>query len=303
MLTIGMLTHDDYDGVYFTINAIRTYHQDVLDQLHFVVVDNNPDSAHGREVQNLLRILPNAHYTAARGTTGSVLKNIVFEVAPTDQVLCLDCHVLLWPNSLKRLMKFYELNPSMRHDLIHGPLLTEQHNVLATHMEPNFRGWNFGTWANNGKANSETDAPFEIPLHGMGLFACSRDGWPRFASGMRYFGAEEGSIHERFRRMGRKAWCLPFLRWMHRFGRPGGPGYTNTAESKTRSYLKAFRDAGLSIEWVCEYYARHLDSDVEAGHAKMDALRQWALTLPESPLPAAPEGYKPFLGEPIQLLD
>ena len=32
-LCIGMATYDDYDGVYFSVQAIRLYHPEVLDQL------------------------------------------------------------------------------------------------------------------------------------------------------------------------------------------------------------------------------------------------------------------------------
>ena len=303
MLTIGMLTHDDYHGVYFTINAIRMYHPEVLDKIHFTVIDNNPGSPHGRDVRNLCHQLPNVHYHTVSGVTSTSFRNLIFELAPTEQVLCIDCHVLLWPKSIQRLLRFYENNPGFRHDLIHGPLLTETHDVLATHMEPNFRGWNFGTWANNGMAADETADPFEIPMHGMGLFACSRTGWPRFASGLRYFGAEEGTIHERFRRLGRRSWCLPFLRWVHRFGRPDGPKYPNPPSGKVWNYMVAFRDCGLSVEWVEDYFARHLNPDVVEANRMIDFLRVELNNVPPSSLPPAPEGYQPFMGLPIQILD
>ena len=44
--------------------------------------------------------------------------------------------------------------------------------------------------------------------------------WPGFPAAFRGFGGEEAYIHEKFRRAGGRRLCLPWLRWMHRFGRP-----------------------------------------------------------------------------------
>ncbi|MGL1784034.1 hypothetical protein ACSTG0_23510, partial [Vibrio parahaemolyticus] len=77
-------------------------------------------------------------------------------------------------------------------------------------------------------AGAEPDLPpFEIPMQGMGLFACRRDAWAGFNPDFRGFGGEEGYIHEKFRQRGGKVLCLPFLRWMHRFNRPLGLPYPN----------------------------------------------------------------------------
>ena len=47
-LTIGMSTYDDYDGVFFTIQSLRMYHlHGMQNDIEFIVIDNNPESAHG----------------------------------------------------------------------------------------------------------------------------------------------------------------------------------------------------------------------------------------------------------------
>ena len=38
-LTVGMATHDDFNGVYFTIQSIRLFHKEVLDDIEFVIID------------------------------------------------------------------------------------------------------------------------------------------------------------------------------------------------------------------------------------------------------------------------
>ena len=48
ILTIGMAVYDDYDGVYFTVQALRLYHEICRsDRVEFIIIDNNPDSANG----------------------------------------------------------------------------------------------------------------------------------------------------------------------------------------------------------------------------------------------------------------
>ena len=54
-LTIGMATHDDYDGLYFSLQSIRLHHPEILDDIEFVIIDNNPNSAHGKSIRNLLK--------------------------------------------------------------------------------------------------------------------------------------------------------------------------------------------------------------------------------------------------------
>ena len=63
----------------------------------------------------------------------------------------------------------------------------------------------------------------EAPGMGLGLFACRKADWPGFVTGAAGFGAEELCVHEAMRNeVGGKSICLPWLRWLHSFGRPDG---------------------------------------------------------------------------------
>jgi hypothetical protein len=78
---------------------------------------------------------------------------------------------------------------------------------------------------------------FEIPGQGMGFFASRKDSWLGFAKGCSGFGGEEMNIHTKYRQAGRKAICLPFLKWNHRFGRAGGAPYPIPLAAKIRNYV------------------------------------------------------------------
>ena len=106
-------------------------------------------------------------------------------------------------------------------------------------------------------AASLESEPFEIPSQGLGLFTCRRDAWVGFNPHFRAFGGEEGYIHEKFRQRGRKAICLPFLVWNHRFARPAGVKYTLTMEDKIRNYVLGYLELGRDLEEVRSHFASH----------------------------------------------
>ncbi|MFN9110318.1 MAG: hypothetical protein ACK5XN_09640 [Bacteroidota bacterium] len=96
---------------------------------------------------------------------------------------------------------------------------------------------------------------FEIPAQGLGLFAARRESWPGFNRDFREFGGEEGYIHQKFRMLGRKAYCLPELGWWHRFGRPEGARYRFTMEGKVRNYVLGFQELGMDLDPIRKHFA------------------------------------------------
>jgi len=243
-LTIGMATYDDYDGVYFTLQALRIYHPEIVDDAEFIVVDNHPDGACAAALKALETYIPNYRYIPEPTRRGTSVKGRVFDEAAGEFVLCMDSHVFVLPGAVKRLLGYFADNPATS-DLLQGPLLSDDLTGLATHFRPEWSGGMYGTWDNNGLADNPDAAPFEIPMQGMGLFACRRVAWRPFNGAFRGFGGEEGYIHEKFRRTGGRTLCLPFLRWVHRFNRPMGIPYRNTLEDRIWNYLVGFRELGL----------------------------------------------------------
>ena len=261
-----MCTFDDFDGVYFTIQSIRMYHSEVLDDIEFLVIDNNPESKHGKEVKDFLENqVPNSRYIPFTEYTGCTLKSKVFDYAETDAVLCVDCHVLLEQGSLQRLIEYYDENPETE-DLFHGPLLWENLGEVtikdgrkvknvSTHFDLKWRGSMWGIWQSHETLGYNLDdAPFEIPAQGTGLFSCRKDAWLGFNEHFREFGGEEGYIHEKFRKNGRKVMCLPFLRWVHRFYRPEGPPYPLSKSSRIRNFLIGHMELEIPLDDLIEHF-------------------------------------------------
>ncbi len=260
-LTVGMATYDDYDGVYFTIQSIRVNNPDLRDAIEFVVIDNNPGGPCSDALGDLGKWVDGYRYVPRGDMRGTAIRDAVFQEASSPVVLCVDSHVLVAPGALAALLAYFDAQPFCR-DLVQGPMLYDDLKKISTHWEGNWRAGMFGTWATDPRGESSDAPPFDIPLMGLGLFACRRDAWPGFNPLFRGFGGEEGYIHEKIRQRGGRTLCLPALRWVHRFGRPMGVPYQNRWEDRIRNYFIGFNELGLDTAPMEQHFAEHLGLDV-----------------------------------------
>ena len=273
-LTIGLPTYDDYDGVYFSIQSIRLHNPEAIEDIEFLIVDNNPEGSHSEALKHFSNSGPIRYFPYTEAVGPANAKNIVFEEANTPYVLCMDSHVLFEANTIKKLINFYEANPQIN-DLLQGPLLYDDLNSLSTHYEPKWRGQCYGTWATDERARDKNAPPFAIEMCGCGVLSCRKEAWLGFNKNFRGFGAEEGYIQEKFRQAGHEALCLPFLRWMHRFGRVDGVRYPITLWDKVRNYFIAFEELNMDVQSIYE----HFDQETPIGIARLKILHQEALDL------------------------
>ena len=84
VLTIGMAHHNDYSGVYFTIQDIRkellfNRRYDLLKKIEFLVIENDPESSHAKMVKQLKNKVPISvvDFTDVSGT--SATRNKIIE--------------------------------------------------------------------------------------------------------------------------------------------------------------------------------------------------------------------------------
>jgi len=95
---------------------------------------------------------------------------------------------------------------------------------------------------------------FEIPGQGLGFFSCRREAWLGFNPHTRAFGGEELYIHEKFRKAGHRALCIPGVLWNHRFYREGGAKYPNTNFDKVRNLVLEFNEVGLPLDPIRKHF-------------------------------------------------
>ena len=260
-LTIGMCVYDDYDGLFFTLQSIRMHHKEVIDDIEFVIVNNNPDSEQGELTKNfILNQLQHVYkYTEFTQYTGTSIRNQIFELAETPYVLVTDCHVLFELGSLKKLIDFYDAGLDDG-NLLQGPLLYDCLTNVSTHFDKTWSGGMQGMWGLDERYVNQNSAPFEIEGQGLGVFSCRKDSWLGFNSGFRGFGGEEIYIHEKYKLKGKKTICLPFLRWNHRFERVSTP-YPNTYTDRYYNYILGRIELEQDFDDVEEHFSTLLTSE------------------------------------------
>ena len=231
-----------------------------MEDVEFLVIDNHPDGPCGEPLKNLEHHIPNYRYVPESSRRGTAVRDHVIAEASGKFVLCLDCHVFVVPGALGRLIDYLDAH-SDTSDLLQGPLLYDDLATVSTHFHPEWRAGMFGQWALDERGKDPEAEPFEIPMQGLGLFACRKSAWPGFNPEFRGFGGEEGYIHEKFRQRGAKTICLPFLRWMHRFNRPMGLHYTNTWEDRIRNYAIGWRELGLPTDRMESHFVELLGAE------------------------------------------
>jgi hypothetical protein len=260
-LTIGMACYDDFDGVYFSLQALRMYHPEIIDQVELLVIDNHPDGPAGQALKSFEDKAPNYRYVPQTDIVGTAARDYIFREAAGEFVLGMDCHVLFVPGAIAALLRYFEANPETN-DLIQGPILWEGLASVSSHWEPIWRGGMFGIWANDPAADDPDAPPFDIPMQGFGVFACRRLAWPGFNPRFSGFGGDEGYMHEKFRQRGGRVLCLPALRWMHRFERPMGIPYPIKWEDRFRNYILGRIELGMPYDDVLEHMRQHVGEGV-----------------------------------------
>lgn len=261
-LTIGMAVYEDFDGVYFTLQALRYYHQDVdPSRIEYIVIDNCPNGTHAPHIKNFVeQYVKNGRYIPNDDVKGTAVRDFIFDEARTELVLCLDSHVLVEPGAIRALLQYYEDHPDSD-DLIQGPLVLDDIYNMYTHFDPRWQGGMFGVWAADPRANNKNGEAFDIPAQGLGLFSCRKSAWLGFNRKFSGFGGEEFYIHEKFRQAGRRALCLPALRWIHRFVRPTGTPYRNVWEDRIRNYIIGWKEIGRPIDDIVEHFSDIIGKD------------------------------------------
>lgn len=252
-LTIGMSTLDDFDGVFFTTQAIRFANLERLNEFEIIIIDNRPDSTEGKATKDHAKKIK-ARYFEEREWRSTATRDRIFNEARGEWVLCLDPHVLIEPETINRILDFIDRNPTSR-DLYGGALMYDDLNGSpATNMTPTWRCQMFGVWEHQIKGREKDANPFEIPLHGLGLFFQRREAWQGFNPLFLGFGGEEGYIHEKVRRAGARNICLPWLRWNHRFARPRGVVYSLKIQERISNYFIGWKETEQDVKDIHDHF-------------------------------------------------
>lgn len=251
-LTIGWACYDDPEGSFWTASSLRLYHLGNYknrEDVQILIIDDFPNKTDGLE--NLANIVGAKYKHIPKEKGPAHAKNSVFENADGEYVLLLDSHVILQNGAIDYILKGIN-NNKIKKDMWCGPLLNENKDVMATHMEPKWRGDFYGVWRN------ENPLPriFEIPMHGTAMFLMKKEHFPKFSNNFMGFAGEEGYIHEKVRKNGGKVFCHSALGWIHRFMRSKPVTYRLYLEDKIFNYLIAFYETEKNPQAVINFFSK-----------------------------------------------
>jgi hypothetical protein len=273
-LTIAMATYDEYDAVFFTVQSIRMYHPEVAAETAILVLDNHPSGPCAAALKGLAETVNGYRYVPYDRFTGTTVRDLLFREANSEFVLVMDSHVVFPPGALAKLVGYLKTQRDSR-DLFQGPLISDNLQPYATHFDPIWSQGMYGKWGLDQRGADPDAPPFEIPLQGLGVFACRKEAWPGLNPRLQGFGSEEGYLHDKVRRNGGKIICLPFLRWLHRFRPSGGVTYPLHWADRVRNYLITCDELGQDNAPVREHFESLLGA--EAARPLIDtALREIA---------------------------
>ena len=161
--------------------------------------------------------------------------------------------MLLPVGALGRTLTWFEQNPDF-HGLIHGPMLYDNDEPVPC-MAPFWGDGMLGQWATDHRYHGPDSEPFEITMHGLGLFGCRKSDWLGFNPHFREFGGEEHYIHEKYRRAGRPVMLLPWLEWAHQF-RDGHAhaGYASSPHARIRNYVHGRVELGMDLDDIHRHF-------------------------------------------------
>ncbi len=266
VLTIGMPTCYDYTGAFMSVMALKMYHDLDNGDLEIIIVDNTPDAAYRQKLREQIYHKPNPEkkrdykvsenvkyfeFTEQKGPAET--KNMVFEKATGEYVMCIDSHVLLQRESVQELISFLKnLKGEDRDHFYTGPL-RHSNGMLTTHWDIRWRGQMLGTWGTDTDLLKD-DTPKDIPANGCGLILCRKDSWLGFNKNFNGFGGEEVYIHEKYRKAGRRVLTIPKLIWWHRFGNPDTRHYNISLYSKIRNYVIGNLELGLELTGIYDHF-------------------------------------------------
>lgn len=249
-LTIGMPSYDNYQEVWFTVQALRLY-QD-LEDCEILIIDNygeNKKLSSFPQGNDIVRVVK---YTENQSPAHA--KNKVFEEAQGEWVICIDSHIFLPKDAIAKIKQFITENNDSK-NLYQGPMLYDNLITQADHFTDVWSSDMWGQWANSGNTSQD---PYEIPKQGCGFMMCRKDAWLGFSEKFKGFGGEEGYIQEKFRQTGHKAMCIPWIKWSHYFRNSSGKQepipYTLSREDRIHNYVVGFTELGLSLDPIKEYF-------------------------------------------------
>lgn len=221
-LTIGITHFGNYCAIHSTIQSIRLYHSDILDDIEIIVLDSHPMNSDGDQLK--LSLLSNEvcgipiRYIADNKCKGTASKQMIIDYVSTPYFLCVESGTLLLAGSIKKLIQYFDENVDDSFGIVQGVEFDFSLNNYITHT--NFI-WNNGVYGIDTKdinAEVSSNRPFSVNGARLNTFAGRIDKVKNIKLFNERFLANSSEMDNLYcdkvlRQHGFSVGCLPFLRY------------------------------------------------------------------------------------------
>jgi len=178
-LCIGIVTADDFDGAWLTLQALRLYHPESVGALVFTILDLNPDGPIASDLRHLSDSVPFVRYTPLRDAHDTAVRDALFHEAETEIVCVLSTPTLLPPGALAALLAWFDTHPAACDpESLDGP---DRRALLRWTPSPASPGVS-GNAGMCGRWEPEPQRASPVAEGaGAGVFACRREDWSGFS--------------------------------------------------------------------------------------------------------------------------
>lgn len=268
LITVGIPVFQDFDGLWATIVGNRELHEEFLTgRAEFLVVDNDPGGDWRKKINEFCtnantEQIPIRQHLLSGEPSPAKAKDAAVRFARGQYVLVLDSHVILRRDSIARTLDWLREQGPVD-DLVQGPLSFDNGREEFTHQEARWGGLALGQWEQDKRpAGTNRGQPFQIPQQGTGLFLVRRESWLGFCDHWRTFGGEEQYLHQKYIRAGRRVWCLPWLRWFHRFdfNKPTPRPYPLNDRDRAWNFITGRLELGLPVDDVYAHFVQETEA-------------------------------------------
>ena len=244
-LTIGIYTHDDYDGVRYLIDSIRLNDPDILSDIEFSIIDNCPGTPNSDAIIEYLKTaVKNVafSYNAFGRYSNHIWRFEAVELAKTPYVVVVESKLQFAPGALKALINFFDagLDNGL---IITGPRIKDDFSGVLTHFRYAWDGEFYGIAEKDERADTQTEA-FEIEGLLPGLFAVRKDSFFKIPkgpfAGNGIYGEDVVLSLTNFVVKNKRALCLPALKWSCRMVKASGSAIPDSVLNRFHNYSTAF---------------------------------------------------------------
>lgn len=168
--------HSTYDAIHSTLQSIRLYHSEILNDIEIIVLDSHPMDSDGDQLK--LSLLSNdicgipVRYIANNKSRGTSEKQMILDYVSTPYFLYMEPGTLMVQGSIAKLIKYFDSNMDGGFGILQGVEFDFRLQNYITHTDFVWHNGSYGIDAQDSKIELSSDTAFLVDGARLNVFAC-----------------------------------------------------------------------------------------------------------------------------------